>query len=115
MNGICYYTIANSSIDFQRPVQKFITELAYPKRQVTSGEFHYNYFAMGELGFSIHGFSDEPVWNSMIGAPGCYAWTGTALMIEESKTGRLDSLVSEKFDDDTQLTGKRPKILKFVH
>ncbi|XP_063977338.1 uncharacterized protein LOC135162618 [Diachasmimorpha longicaudata] len=105
MNGICYYTVANSSSAFQKPVQKFITELAFPRRQVTDGEFRYNYFAMGELGFSIHQFSDEPIWDAMVGAPGCYAWTGTPVMISENKPGRLSSLISEKFDENTQLSG----------
>ncbi|XP_015120226.1 integrin alpha-8 [Diachasma alloeum] len=105
MNGICYYTIANSSSAFQRPVQKFITELAYPRRQLTSGDFHYNYFAMGQLGFSIHQFSDEPIWDAMVGAPGCYAWTGTPVMISENMPGRLSSQISEKFDENTQLSG----------
>uniref|UniRef100_A0A0C9RXW8 ITGA8_5 protein n=1 Tax=Fopius arisanus TaxID=64838 RepID=A0A0C9RXW8_9HYME len=104
MNGICYYAIASSSEAFQRPVQKFITELTYPRRQVTENT-NYNYFAMGQLGFSIHQFSDEPIWDAMVGAPGCYAWTGTPVMISENKPGRLSSLISEKFDDNTQLTG----------
>ncbi|XP_028982312.1 integrin alpha-9-like [Diachasma alloeum] len=87
MNGICYYTIVKSPGDFEKPVRKFITDLTAANQQTRW------IFEVATMGFSLHEFSNESVWNIMIGAPGCYGWSGTPLLVSENPLGELSSLI----------------------
>ncbi|XP_063977840.1 integrin alpha-8-like isoform X2 [Diachasmimorpha longicaudata] len=87
MNGICYYTIAKSVNDFEKPVSKFITDLTDPTKQSRW------IFEVATMGFSLHEFSDQSAWNIMIGAPGCWGWSGVPLLVSENRLGEWSTSI----------------------
>lgn len=108
MNGICYYTVANSSLSFQKPIEKFVTVFAnrYHQTEADDEGIVYYYYGMGQLGFSTHTFSNEPFWDVMLGSPGTFSWSGTPVLLSENKPNILETIVPRDLHLSYEYLGK---------
>lgn len=95
MNGMCHSALLNSIRSFDSPHDKRVMPLTVYNSQViqASNRLWYYWYGMGLLGFSLHGFSDEPRWNIMMGTPGLYHLLGGTVVGTEDRIGVLETTV----------------------